>query len=125
MGFKLETAGGLSSHDPTSADLLLAFDSDAQRGEFIILHAPDGSFMQAAGEGSGPYILEHRARSGAHIVAMGELTKAQVQEAFLIFLNGDNKWQTKWQWEPLKKKAGCLSAGMIVALVGAVVYAVK
>lgn len=122
MGFQLQSAGSLSAVDAGDADVRRAFDSDSERGEFVILDAPDGSFMQAAGEGKGPFLLEHRASSGSHIKAVGQLTKAQVEEAFLSFLHGDEAWRTKLEWEPLKKKAGCLSAaGLLTVLLGLIV----
>ena len=59
MPYKLECAQSFSSNDASEADVNRAFDDDRIRGEYIILTAPDGSFIQAAGEFEGPYVLEY------------------------------------------------------------------
>jgi hypothetical protein len=122
MPYQLECAQSFSSDDASEADINRAFDDDRIRGEFVILTAPNGSFIQAAGEGDGPYTLEYRdAATQEHVRAQGELTKEQVRAAFLEYLRGSSAWRSGWQWEPVRS-SGCLSV-LIVALmlVGAVV----
>ena len=114
MRYQIECAGSFSSQDASDADIRRVFDSDSERGEFVILTAPNGSFIQAAGEGDGPYVLEYRDEiSGDHKVAQADLTKTQVQDAFLSYLHGDDVWRSRWEWVPVKQKSGCFSAALV------------
>jgi hypothetical protein len=121
MPYKLECAQSFSAADASEADINRAFDDDRIRGEYVILFAPDGNFIQAAGEGDGPYVLEHReVRMKDHVRSRGELTKEEVRTAFLQYRRGDARWRTSHEWEPCKT-GGCLSAiaiASIVTLVG-------
>lgn len=116
MPFKIECAESLSSSEATEADVHRAFDHDELRGEYIILTAPNGDFIQAAGEGDGPYALEHRtAATDEHICAVANCTREAVRQAFLAFLRGDESWRTSREWKPLAQGKGCLG----IVLVGA------
>ncbi len=98
----LECAQSLPSADATEADIRQAFADDAGRGEFIILAAADQVFLQASGEDDGPYALEYREGSGdRHFRCTRDLTKAEVEGAFLKYLNRDARWKTDFPWEPL------------------------
>jgi hypothetical protein len=44
------------------ANLKEVFADDSLRGEFIILEADANTFLQAGGEGDGPYTLEYKER---------------------------------------------------------------
>src|SRR5262245_5491952 len=81
MGYSIECAESFSSDNASESDIHRAFDDDGIRGEYIILTAPDGSYLQAAGEGDGPYTLEYRnAGESANYRADHEPTKRQVRE---------------------------------------------
>jgi hypothetical protein len=119
MPYHLETAGSLSSDNVTEADIHRAFDDPRARGEYAILTAPDGGFMQAGGEDDGPFVLEHRdAKTEVQIQAQVELTKEQVRQAFLQYLRGGSEWHSAHQWEPLQEKSGCLSVLLVAAAFG-------
>jgi hypothetical protein len=64
MAYTLECAGSFSSSDASEADIHRAFDDDRIGGEFIILTAPDGGYIQASGDGDGPYSLQYREATG-------------------------------------------------------------
>jgi hypothetical protein len=119
MSYSIECAQSFSSSNASEADVHRAFDDDGIRGEYVILTGPDGSYIQAAGEGDGPYTLEYRnSAEGINYRADTEPTKQQVREAFLQFLRGDTAWRTSRQWKA-QSRAGCLA----VILVGLTVFA--
>lgn len=103
MSFHLECEGSFSSDNATEEDVNRAFDDDLLRGEYVILTAPNGDFMQAAGDDDGPYVLEHRTvETGVHIQSVGEYTKEEIRNAFLAFLRGDESWREGFEWQPLQ-----------------------
>ena len=115
MGFRLKSAGSISADDATADDIREAFANDAERGEFLILEAPEGGYMQMAGGIDGePFVLEHRDTSESHFKAKGNLTKADVEDAFLSYLSGDEVWQFKYKWDILEMKKGCLSMAVVL-----------
>jgi len=102
---ELECAQSFSSGHATEEDIQRAFAEDKIRGEYIILSQADQVFMQAAGEDEGPYILEYRDGGGDHhYQCPHDLTKDQVQAAFLKYLAGDTSWQQDHEWQPLEMK---------------------
>jgi len=113
----LETGGSISKQGVERADIEAAFADDEARGEFIILQTDDGRylrFIQAAGQSDGPYVLEYcDESSGTHRQVAGELTKEEVQTAFLDYFGGDPAWCDRFQWKDLQR-AGCL--GVILLL---------
>ncbi len=117
MAYKLECAESFSAKDATEADINFAFDDDARRGEYLSLTAPDGSFLQAAGEDDEDEwaMTQRDEQSEEHIEVQGELTKEQVRAAFLSYLRGDSSWRSAHQWEPLKS-SGCMS--IIILAIG-------
>jgi hypothetical protein len=48
---RLETENSDFREEATDDDLVRIFDDDDARGDFVILTADDGSFLQAAGKG--------------------------------------------------------------------------
>jgi len=120
MPYKLECASTLNSPMATDADIHRAFDDDHVRGEFIILTAPNGDYLQAANDGDSPFALEHRTKAtDEHICAVSKLTKVQARTAFLAFLQGSDAWRTAHEWQPLPQtqaRSGCLSI-IVVAVV--------
>lgn len=118
MPYKLECAQSFSSEDASEADINQAFDDDRIRGEFIILTASDGSFIQAAGEGDGPYALEYREEGASkNYQAVEEFTKEQVRVAFLEYLRGDPGWRSRQDWKPVKS-SGCLPTIVFAVVLG-------
>lgn len=93
-----ETIGGA-----TEADLLGTLDFMADGNiEYVILE--DGErFLQGAGEGDGPYQLEHcpgDADAMTHVPS--GVDRAGLRDAMTSFLGGDTAWQTAHDWAPLK-----------------------
>jgi hypothetical protein len=83
-----ETIGGA-----TEADLLGALDFMAEGNiEYVILEEGE-RFLQAAGDGDGPYQLEY---------CPGGADRAGVRDALSSFLRGDTAWQTDREWAPLR-----------------------
>jgi len=98
----LECEGGMQAKSVTAQQLRQAFADDTARGEFIILSAQDQVYIQAAGEDEGPYELEYREGGDqTHFRCTDELTKQQVEAAFVKYLEGDASWRQDHRWEPL------------------------
>lgn len=117
-GYRLECAGSLSASDAMEVDIRRAFEDDAARGEYAILFAPDGSFMQI-GEGEGPFVVEHRdGATEEHIQTTTALSKAEARKAFLQFLQGSDSWRKGRTWKPLEEapRRGCLSVVLLALL---------
>jgi hypothetical protein len=86
-------------------------DGDAF-GKFVVLSAPDGSFVQAActwaptarckaftkEHDSDPWLLELRSTTNAER-ARGDVTLERVKAAFLGFLGQDPGWRSAFSWE--------------------------
>ncbi len=114
----LETAQSLSARRATPEDIERAFADNSGRGEYIILTADDGSFIQAAGEMDDPYALEyHDAPSGKHFRATKDVTKEQVEAAFLEYLRGAATWKEARDWKELES-SGCFAVLFLVITVG-------
>jgi len=103
---KLETASGQSSDFVTEADLVSLFDSEWADGEFAILSREGQVFMQAAGEGDGPYVLEYRdGGDESHFQSARTLTKEEIRSAFMKYLRDDRSWMTDHEWS--RQVPGC------------------
>ena len=102
---ELECGGSRPRTTATAAGIRQAFADDAGRGEFIILFAAEEIFIQAAGEGDGPYALEYREGGrGQHCQCRRDVKKAEVETAFLKYLAGDPSWKDPFPWQPLEDK---------------------
>lgn len=103
MGYHLDCGGEFSVPDCRDVDIERAFAGESLPGDgYVILTAPDGSVIQAAGDGDGPYTLEYiDASSDAHVVADGEPNKARVREIFLLYRRGDKRWRDIHEWRPM------------------------
>ena len=77
------------------------FAEEKLREEFIILSQNDENlYLQAAGEGDENYVLEYRGGSEEqHFRASTLLSKNDVKEAFLDYLQGGTQWRERWTWE--------------------------
>jgi hypothetical protein len=102
---KLETAERISSAQATEVDIGHAFADDHGRGEYIILSRAEQIFIQASGEGEGPYAVEYRdGGKDRHFQCTRDLSKAEVETVFLKYLRGDSGWLTDLEWRPLETK---------------------
>ena len=100
---RLETEGGVRKKEVLESDIVQAFQNDEKRGEFIILSQDDEVYIQAAGEGFGPYCLEYRdGDADHHFQCSRELSRAEVQSAFIGYFEGDESWKTTLEWTPLE-----------------------
>ncbi|MEX0728187.1 MAG: hypothetical protein WD065_18100, partial [Planctomycetaceae bacterium] len=114
----LETAQSIFVKNATQEDIENAFADDFGRGEFIILTADDGSFIQACGEVEGPYTLEYRdALSNKQFTATLELTKEEVKQAFLHYLRGDANWRESHTWNEIEVSKGCFTVLLYTAVI--------
>jgi hypothetical protein len=99
---ELETEGGMYSGIAEESDIIEAFQDDKKRGEFIILSKSEQVYIQAAGEGFGPYTLECRdGDEDNHFQCTREMSKSEVQSVFIEYLKGDRSWMTNLEWKPL------------------------
>jgi hypothetical protein len=121
---RLETENSDFREEATDEDLARIFDDDDARGDFVILTADDGSFLQAAGKGWSPYTLEFfpEKDSPRYQQATTQLNKDHIRSAFAAFLHNDHAWRASFEWREVENK-GCLGALVIpaVILLGAVV----
>ena len=102
---KLETAQSIGFDKVTEEQLRAAFRDDMGRGEYVILSHEPEIYMQASGEGDGPYSLEYRDSDREHhFQAAGDYRKADVLRAFLWYLAGDARWRTEFRWQKLARK---------------------
>jgi len=105
---KLSGEGDITTFGATELDIIEAFADDERRGSFVILDQSDEAgtnefYIQSSGEGDGPYDLEYRMGSGdQHFRCINDVSKSQVQEAFVKYLKGDDSWQTDFEWEKLE-----------------------
>ncbi len=75
-----------------------------ERGEVEYVVLMDGArFMQAAGDARSGYVLEYNSDADDTLFrAQGEITGAQIVDAFAAFLNHDPVWRTTFAWERFK-----------------------
>jgi hypothetical protein len=102
---KLETAERISSNNVTEQELINAFQDDSGRGEYIILSKGEQFYIQAFGINNDSYVMEYREGDGDHhFECVHELSKADVQLAFIKYLKEDDSWKTDFKWSQLKNK---------------------
>ena len=98
MTLETEASGQISN--VTEHQLRQIFEDAEGIGEFVILSQGPETYIQAAGDGDGPYCLEYRdGGADRHFEASGDFTKKDVQKAFLWYLAGDPRWQTGFSWK--------------------------
>lgn len=102
---ELKTASRISSKNVTEEELINAFEDDVGRGDFIILSQSEEVYIQAAGEGDDPYVMEYReGDSDHHFQCTQKLPKANVQSAFMKYLRGDDSWKTDFEWKQFENE---------------------
>jgi hypothetical protein len=102
----LETAAGLLADPVTETQLREAFIDDTGRGDYLILSRGPQTYVQASGEGEGPYTLEYRDGDAAHHFEGGSAHCQEVIErVFLWYLAGDSRWQSEIDWQKLEPKS--------------------
>jgi hypothetical protein len=69
--------------------------------EYVILE--DGAaFVQAAGEGAGPYALQYNPASGVGMEEVaGGVTEGAMRVALLAYRRGDPGWRSPFEWSPM------------------------
>lgn len=96
---RLETAKGIYKDKATRSDIIEAFQDDEGRGKFIILSWSNQDYIQAVGEGDGPYSMEcGEGDEGGHLQCSEELSKAEVESIFLKYFEGDESWRRAFGW---------------------------
>jgi hypothetical protein len=66
--------------------------------EYVILEEGD-EFVQAAGEGAGPYALQFNPAGGAGLQDVpGGVSEAAMREALLAYRRGGTGWRRSFQW---------------------------
>jgi hypothetical protein len=93
----LETAQDIEHDNVTEAQLREAFRNDTGRGDYIILSRGDKNFMQASSDATG-FDIEYR-EGDDHFRVDGPHTKTRVEQAFLYYLNNDERWRTEFPWK--------------------------
>jgi hypothetical protein len=85
--------------NPTAPQLVEAIEALARAEiEFVILEQGD-AFLQAAGEGDGPYQLEYKAGPDAPLLAVkGCADKETLRRVMLAYRRGESSWQTSQTW---------------------------
>jgi hypothetical protein len=102
-GMVLDAEKGQPIQNATESDIARFFDDDQARGSFVILTHSKQYYVQAAGEGNGPYTLECRAGDDEHHFRCTQsLSKQAVQSAFLKYLRHDPAFTSDFSWEKVK-----------------------
>lgn len=98
------TGGGVKTNvtEDDLIDALSALENDEL--EYIILEDDKtNSFLQAAGDGSGDYVLQYNdGKDDAMLQAVGDVTGDTLTEALTAYLNLDPSWRTLFQWQRIK-----------------------
>lgn len=102
-GMVLDAEKAQPIQNATESDIARLFDDDKARGGFVILTHSKQYYVQAAGEGNGPYTLECRAGDDEqHFRCTQSLSKQAVQSAFLKYLRHDPAFTSDFSWEKVK-----------------------
>jgi len=81
--------------------VVAAFDAMARGDiEYVILESGD-EFLQAAGEGAGPFALQFQASSGVMQEVRGGVDAATARVALLAYCRGDGGWRGTATWSAM------------------------
>ena len=102
LGRTIADGEGVAIEDVAEGQLVEAL-SALSRGEieYVILEEGD-EFVQAAGEGTGPYALQCNPAGGAGLQDVpGGVSEAAMREALLAYRRGEAGWRRAFQWVAL------------------------
>jgi hypothetical protein len=99
----VDAAGHSVVDEPTEEDVQAAVAAMGDGYvEFVILASADGVFVQAAGDGDGPYALQRcDGDADAMRQAEGAVDRATVLHTLLAFRAGDPTWDAEQEWVAL------------------------
>lgn len=121
----LECGPDIDQAAPSDHDIKRVVAMGEDRSEHIVLTRHDGSFLHAAGEGEGPYMLVfHDEESGRHYQAHAELSRHAVTEALIDFRRGRSAWWNENDWTEVKHGMPWTLWAGLACLVGGVVCGV-
>jgi hypothetical protein len=103
--------GGLGSATPSGDDCVVDNVNDGQvaaafeameRGDIEYVTLESGNeFLQAAGEGAGPFALQFQPTSGEMQEVRGGVDAATARAALLAYCRGDGGWRGTSTWSAL------------------------
>ena len=100
MTFQLECADkSFRVDDAGEGDVRDVFAHPEARGEHVILLREDGSFLHAAGEGDGPFLLIfHEEPVRRSHQAAEPVEREEAEQAFIDYLHGRSAWWDDREW---------------------------
>jgi len=102
LGRTIADGSGIAVEGVTEAQLGEGLAALA-RGEieYVILES-GGEFVQAAGEGAGPYALQFNPAPGDGLLEVpGGVGEAAMRAALLAYRRGDPAWRRPFQWSAM------------------------
>jgi hypothetical protein len=102
LGHTTADGTGVTVDGVTEAQLVDAVAA-MSRGDIEYVVLEDGAeFVQAAGDGAGPYALQFSPASGGGLEeAAGGVDASTVRSALLAYRRGDPAWRRSLRWSPL------------------------
>jgi len=123
--FHLESVPTVDIPGATEADVDRIFTDEGTRSEHIVLTRGDGSFLHAAGQGDGPYLLVyHDEPTGRHYRAHAELSRNEAKECMIDLLRNRSAWWDDNDWSEVKHSLPWTLWAGLACLVGAVLCGV-
>jgi hypothetical protein len=102
LGRSLEEGGDLALPAVTAPQLDEAIAA-MTRGDIEYLILEDGgAFLQAAGDGDGPYALQVDPGDGGLLEVPGGVSAAQMRAALLSYRAGEPGWRGPHRWAPIR-----------------------
>jgi hypothetical protein len=94
--------GNTTVRHPTPDQLSAAIEAMAGgHMEYVILEE-GGQFLQAAGDGNGPYALQYFAGAGEPIIEVpGGVDAETVRTVLAAYLRGEPAWRGALAWQPV------------------------
>ncbi len=102
LGRTVVDGNGIAVDAVTEAQLVEALVAMAAGElEYVILEDGD-EFLQAAGDGGGPYALQFNPASGDGLLEVqGGVSDAAMRTALLAYRRGDRAWRSPFRWSAL------------------------
>jgi hypothetical protein len=102
LGTTAGSAGDTTIRTPTAEQLAAAIDAMTKGYmEYVILE-DRGQFVQAAGEGGGPYALQHfPGGSDAMLEVTGGVDAETMRKVLEAYRRGDMGWRGALAWVPM------------------------